>query len=303
MRLRVQTHYQACISGSKSLLFEVHGMADYKVVWTYGFANQGWTEVYYKSANTAKLAATPAQATINKFLAIRVTGVRLISVRGSNLATPRDSYTNLISSISQGAGRAGDTPDVTATSIMVRLHGGSSSRKVWFRGADDSFVRRSPEGNPIEIPDLRTAIQNIQASLIVETYAIKKLTQPGGANLNRSVTSIARDPANEFRSIVTYTGVALDGTKPVIFHRVPKNDLPGLAGQFKVLASGAGTITVGYRMMPGQDGLTPQDMTVRNFEYTLVPIEEAKFQDFRTHSTGRPTDSPRGRRSTVLTRL
>lgn len=289
-------------------------MPTYKIVLAFNMDKQGWTETYYRNADTAEAAAFfggPVQD--GRFMIPRNNQVELFAIRASNVNGSRESFVRYPQITASGTGRGPAAPpapnrDQGTTCVLMRLYFAAQStppafpvrnRGLWLRGCPDDWLDWNAAGQAVIGGDILAAINAYKRHLILLEMR-GRVNPPKTVNLPTLVISLTPNPNNRNQTIVSAPGLdpAIVNGSRVLFGMVPKRDLPYLNGTYPVFGVVAGTsFQINYRML--QTGFSPESMYVRNTTPQYPLITDAIPEDFRSHKTGRPTERYVGRRSGV----
>jgi hypothetical protein len=278
-------------------------MANFKIAFVYSQPiAKGFTEVYYRVADTIQQAATFSTNLLNHACNLRHPLTVLRKIRVSDTLGNRSS---LVVAVNQGgnylAGSGDQGPDITGVSAVCLLASvaKASSRRVWLRGLSDTAVTRSSTtGLDTPTEQLRSAINNWIASLSRNNFAIRSLVKLGTPpNVYQRINSITGTVA-QGKVTVTFTGVnqAAVGQRIIISQVSPKL-YPGINGHWTVLAIGSNTFDIGYNL----DQVPPSAVTVgkwrpEGYEYGQITEAISDFDHFGTRTTGAGFTAGRGRR-------
>lgn len=291
-------------------------MPNYLVTMAYNMDQNGWTENFYRTADTA-VAATdfggPTQDA--RLLSFRNNQVTLYAVRARRIGGQRESYIRYPQiEAAGGSGRAPAAPaaqpprDVDSTAVYVRWESGAivgvggvpgKSRAMMIRGVPDSWLEYDNSGMPIIGGEVLAGFRRFLAFVKQKGFA-NQIRVPDDSQPRMRVKNIVPDPNSPGRVIVSVddTVAGLANGDRVSFGLVPTRDLPFLVGSYPIdnLAAHA-SFTIAYRLL--QAGYTPSRMYARKVAYQYPVITDGEIVDFRSHKTGRPTVRLVGRRSTT----
>lgn len=220
----------------------------YKQIWTFSSSNAGdWSEVFYKQAATLEQAQAISRAHMSKRLDLLSSVCYLEKVRTSEI-------TNLRNAGTKNYGRQGqwDTgnPQVDAAACVVQLTSKviPSSRKWWMRGINNDFVSRDAiTGREVLTPLASGALQSFLDSLEANQYMVlPKINQAAIGNPPNPVTQVDGTTNPGFAILTTKNAAAFLAGQIIIASQFSKKDLPGLSGQFKVIASAGNLVTINY---------------------------------------------------------
>jgi hypothetical protein len=274
----------------------------------YRLFDQGWTETYYSNGSTATFAAQQVTALrVPNFLAFRANGVLLQAVRAVELTGERATFLNKINYTFPPDPQS--DPDVTAVALNMTLFGagaGGAKRQMWLRGLPDIETIRDQFGNPTYPSWLMTRVDQWLAMLIDMQWGLRFKTRSTAApNQYRHVVSVVPSAANPNQSLVrldSVTGLSVGDT--IYFRKVPSLDLPGMTGNFVIVEIAGNVVTVPYRYRAANSqGVTPAFMLARRVQMEFAQFSSTKaYNGLRTHDTGRPTGTPRGRQRRRVSR-
>jgi hypothetical protein len=283
----------------------------YKLTFIYNAGLQGFSEVFYRSADTAQAATQITQTRINKFIQMRIGGVVLVALKATEVGGLRRSYIRTLNEV-RNAGYSGSplnpqiaTPDVTAVCAQIRLgFEGGGSRIVNVRALGDVETIRNQ--NFIDNPSgvLRDAINNYLSAVTPDFLGQKLVDSSENGFPWIPVASLEAHPTNSSWTRVNVLNNAQinAANQLVYFSGVDRAVFPGLRGQFRVVEPPtATTFTIPYRYREAVALTTVRNMNVRRAVYTYPALVGRNFDDtfvrLTTRKTGRPFGLLRGRAS------
>jgi hypothetical protein len=277
------------------------GVPTYRNIWTFTGQDGGsWNEVYYEdqssiSATGPGLNLINARLNLlhplNKWRAIRIVDVdvpRATRPITLNLAGGNDGG---------GAGPAPNSESIVCA--MSSLAGGG--RKLWLRGAPDSFIIKSPvTGADAPPASLTKFLGYFFAQLKVNGYGIRQLSGivpgplsplkilkvDGTAGDGTSLVTLAVAPGYPFPSRVTIGGAS-------------KKDLPALNGQWSLVQAPAGAVVRIPYQTPAAGIVMGGSAHMRQAIYHTTHVFDpasCAFDHYGSHSTRSTNFRSRGAR-------
>jgi hypothetical protein len=288
----------------------------YKVTWNFlDSVGASWSEVHYVTAGTSAAAAQPNYTIIYPRLVMMHKTAILRTIRATNVAGGRDTYTNVLNQTGQynDTGSYGPAPPGLAAVVSV---GGTTGRSIyhWMRGLPDGLVSNNVSTGfpspPATLVRYITAFFNAYGS--IGGAGIRTLTP----NPKFQITSVAFNNLNN-TATVNYT-VATGQTPPVyaagsriIISQASKKDLPGLNGGWTVISAtnavgpGVASLVIRY-VTPQETALIPCNGFLKTQAYNaLVPYatNSAILSYYGTHSTRAVFSNSRGSRRAARLRV
>lgn len=287
-------------------------MATYKIVLMFNMDQNGWTETYYRQADSAQAAADfGGENTDARFLNPRSNQVEFFAVRASNVDGSRESYVRYPQINNGAVGRAPGGPaapnrDQATTCTLVRIYfaplvGPPSvpirNRGLWLRGCPDDWLDWDAQGKPIIANNILSAVTGYKR-LLLGLGMRGRVNPPRTVYPPTQVTQMSPLPNNRDQTLISAPNLDVNitnGTR-VLFGLVPRRDLPFLQGTYPVFNVVPGTsFQINYRML--QTGYSPNGLYVRRVDPVYPLITDLVPEDFRSHKTGRPTERYVGRKS------
>lgn len=288
-------------------------MPIYQITLAFNMDQVGWTENFYRQADTAKLAADFGGTTGDAgFMAIRSNQVTLYSVRARRVDGNHESYIRFPQIQTAGGSRGPAAPpppnrDDYTTAVYVRWSSNAvigppavppKSRASMIRGCPDAWVNWDNSGFPILTDADLVAAFGAYKFVVTSLQFANQIRVPIAGNKRMNVVSMTQNPNNRGQTIVAgqFTDPLLVEGSRVTFGQVPRRDLPYLTGSYPVFQVVPGTsFVVNYRMI--WPSYSPAGMYCRVLQYQYPLITSGQMIDFRSHRTGRPTERYVGRRS------
>jgi len=273
----------------------------YKINHFFRLHAQGWSETYYRESTDAVTAATVANNLITKSLGVRAQGVVFQAVRAARIDGERESFLNKIERGNDvGIVRQDFGPDVTAVSAELRFISPTGrTRYLWLRGLPDAqTVRNGLDGVSVVGEAYGTKLSQLHVALRAEDYKMRVVSQ--AASLLRQVTGIISEPGNSPNVLkVMHAGGALGGVygDSVRFIGPILRQFPLLKGKHKIISSAADHVLIALASdITPIAVLAPVTGQIKRYAFELQTLFTYQFSRFGTHDTGRPIDTPRGRR-------
>lgn len=286
-------------------------MAIFRVVWEFsGVGGAGWNEVYYKEAADAAAAASVTAGLAQARLRFLHPLCRLVRVRSSDTTALRITGGNgfNLAGTAIMSSPIDDGPSVAGDAIICALGAAPrGSRKIWLRGAPDSYIRRSGvSGQDDPTAGLLDLFTTWFSALAANSYGIRALTpQTLGPYGNIKILQVNGVTTPGVAVVTTATPPQYIANDRVIIGGASKKDLPYLNGRWTVLEAVVGnTFKIAYQ--------TPQSILVpggnahvRKEGYTAVNVFSpalCSFAYFGTRTTKNPASHSRGARRAVRLR-
>lgn len=281
-------------------------MANFKLSFVYSQpVNKGFTEVYYRTANSIREAATFDNAFLLGATQLRALITVLRKIRVSSVLGNRESVIVTVNRL--GAQGADAAPDIAGSAAVVNLVSSvvPSSRRLWLRGLRDAdIVRDLLSGIDAPTPQLSNMITLWIRYLSLNGFTIRSQMRVGvPPNVFSGITSVDGTIGSGL-SVVHYAGVQVPavGSRVLIAQLDPKC-LPGVNGAWTVLASANGQFTIGYNMAcVGIVATKTGRWRPLEFSYGGIDQGLSGFDHFGTRTTGAGFTSGRGRRRAVRLR-
>jgi len=280
--------------------------SQFKVIFQFTEADQGFTEVWYRQANNLQDASTIPPSLITASINMRNALTILRKVRVSDTQQLRSSQ---VVSWNRSATYSGSEPAVAGTACVMAVPAPTigATRHVWIRGLDDFQVARNDaNGQDYLRPQLQTNIgiyfsQLAQANFLVR--ALQKISPPN--YVFRNITNIAGTAGTGIATL-TYSGPTVFQANPptILISQVSSKLWPGLKGSFPALAVGTSTINIAYNMeTTGSFPIVKGRFREVNYAYAAFNPVNVSFLKFGTRDTGKSPLGGRGRRPSVHLRL
>lgn len=269
----------------------------------------GFNEVYYLTATSiAALTPFPGPLFIQQRLQLLHPLNTWLRIRVSQVGSPR--ITTVININQPGTSVAPGGPLPPGAAMVLALAGTpTGSRKLWMRGlAQSHYIRDPMSGKDVLDAALTIALPQFFMTLQANNLGILQLTPNSGpmtVNGKYTITQIDGTAGNG-TSILTYVGVPGWAVNTrLLMSNFSKKDLPGLQGQFTVIAIGAQTVTINYQTPELSIVKTP-GASARYAPYQAVSIfnpAKCGFDHWGTRTTRNPLSRSRGARRAVRLRL
>jgi hypothetical protein len=293
---------------------------NYKIVLFYNQYTQGFTETWYYTGTLAPYSfqSSPWQTMFKAAIKFRGVGVSLVAARYSIIGAPHTAFTvffgNLYTQPTQGITLP---PDISAEDLLIKVSTENAQWKhMYIRGLQQSDTGRNPQtGGPMPSAFLTMNLQayisaawNIGLALQVQSTPVSN-----PAIVKYQVTQVNPTAGVNSTTLTLSAPFVPIGTAPyyVLFHGVPKNDLPGFPKSCQVLAytSPGGLMTIPYRYRANTTPYDPLKMSVYQLLYTYPVIAQPsyfnqtlQFINFLERKTGKAFFVPRGRVRPAVTR-
>lgn len=255
-------------------------MPIYRLNFIYQLADQGWTETYYRFADSARLASHFGDPQhLQHWMDCRPHAAKLMAIRAQGVDGLRRVYLREL-----GLQGLFDDPDVTCTAAVLQLDfAGTAGRHLWLRGLADSLVKRRFNGSDNPQPRLIQALSNLSRS-------IKELALRGRQIVNRHPWSHAflfgPDENPQLTRVLireNFAAVPGDyvyfGLGPVLGIRPERAYLVVDREPTELILANAWPENLGFQV-------PDKPVRVRKHEFDYPFLDGAEFKFFRKHSTG-----------------
>lgn len=274
----------------------------YKLVLFYRLAAQGWTETFYREAETASAATDLASNFIGKSSMIRAGGIEFQGIRASNIAGTRDTFLRLPNHAVITASRDADLkPDITAVSALYRLYAaGGKSRNIWFRGLPDAdTIRERTSGISTPTEAYRDLLDRYKDAMVFNSLRVQSRVVNPADTATFTIMSPVTPPQAGFVKLNfgAFPPAWVQGDK-IDIGGPSTEDYPQLKGRFEIQVKTDTHVIIrvpGFTF-PGTDPVIVI-FGARRLAYEYPLIQTGQFVRFSTHDTGRPFGVPRGRRA------
>lgn len=253
-------------------------------------AGYGWSEGIYNQG--ADLTTTLANAV--RLLPLRVrllgTGARLTMIRVSDDEVKRDSRVYIVPPGDQAnTATHSDPHDNANLCILLRLEASDpiARRSLYLRGFADKYC-----ASGVFAPDaaFTAAFNRWKAAIKADNWALKIKT---GVYPAINISGFQQVPGENFITVTTAGNHNFEQGLKVIFSGAKGPGVP--RGTQQVLSVPTAT---SFRVSTTQMLGTPTAYgTVRRQDYALTPCTDVQVVRVSRRATGRPSSSPRGRRS------
>lgn len=273
----------------------------FKVAFILGYGQAGWTENWYREADTPEAAATVTNAQWEKYLYPRADGCTLRAIRASKVDDARVTflkmYNRTVGSPADDDGLGGEPPGVA---MMCQVRAADfRNRTAMFRGINDVDVMRNFSGDPIVNGSVLTDVQQLKLAIIGMGLKIRVLNNDLVANPNRMVVQVGVGAGGASQTAIQYTGDPITVTDKVLIHGLSRQLFPGLQGPLPLISATNDTLTVAVNWRQPTTTVPGNGATLRKVLYLYPAVTELLFRDFRTRKVGRPLLGYRGRRSSL----
>lgn len=258
-------------------------MAQFRTTWFFKLLNYGWTENFHHTSVDVNVIAARCETLAPFRKALLGTDAQLVGVRISDDAVFRDSAF-LQNPPIFGNGTYPGTCDPAFSALLTRWDASNVTRKnLYLRGIADDLVVNGQFDN---VATWSTRWSAYKAQVISLGFGIKRITQT--ANPYLPVYTIDADGVVSTASAHTFTAgqqVHITGvrTSPKV-PTIMTVSLPITTFTFKVFNWAPRPLVV------------PNAGKVRLYAFEVVPIISGVWERVVKKSTGRPFDTPRGRR-------
>lgn len=249
----------------------------------------GWSETIFTNKADLTLAVNAANSLMQFRRSCLGAGVRISYVRVSDDLEKRDSRIITVP-IADGGTRVGDpaSADIANTSLIVRIEALPKVRRtLYMRGLPDNCVTDSGKFTPT--PQFVFNFDNWAARLIDDGWSCR--TRDGTAPLH-NIVGITQVGATGVVTIQTFTPHLLELGKPFVIRGV--KGAQQVNGTWLPFAIPSGdTVTIKLNVLIGT---WIGQGTLAKLTYVLHPITDVKVIRVSHRISGRPFDSPVGRR-------
>lgn len=256
-------------------------MPIYKVTLIYTLYDQGFTETYYRAANSARAATDfGGESGLSPWLEFRPRDCLIEAIRAQEVGELRRIYIRRVIT------RGGPYLDADVTSVCARLYinfDGGSGRHLYLRGLADHLVRRDVNGkdNPSDLfwqslERLRRRMRelNLAGRRTVQTEKFRLYSlSPFPGNSLFSIAAV--DPAFKVAA-----GEYVDLGGPMVF------GLPREKRFLVVEAETPGTVVISYQWPESLPAITADLASwirVKRFDYP--GFDDVRFSTFSKYST------------------
>lgn len=261
-------------------------MSQTRTTWFFKLKNYGWTESLHHTVEDVAIVTARCRDLAPYRKSILSNDAQLVGVRISDDLIFRDS-TFLADPTIVGPGTFPGTSDPAFTSLLLRWDASTTTRKnMYLRGIPDDLIEESVFVNSV---DWLPRFNAWRDRVISFQFGIKRIAQT--SNPQYSIFGIDADGV-----VVTNQAHAL--TAGMRVHVTGVRTTPRVPTQMTVLAPiTSGTFKLGN--WAPRPALFPNNGKVRKYEFEVVPIISGTSERVVKKSTGRPFDTPRGRRRRV----
>lgn len=272
-------------------------MADFACTMIFGAGKQGWSETFYRNADTAEdaLAVLDLLSKVRR-LAVGKTAL-LEAFKVSNVAVRNDSLLEE-KAWSMEAGNTVDTRrDVPGVSMLLRLEATALHRRMFhLRGVPDSWIRYNEDGSEFVHPSF-TEFKTLFEAELATGWRMKVISKDPGDLAAVNVTGL------EVVGVTKNFTFTVNGVAPQVGDKVRVGGLEGtnvkqFQGTYRVNARpSATTFTVAVPNYDGSVFSLDAAGTVSKVVVKYLGITDLDFIRFGTRRTGRAFFVPAGRRS------
>lgn len=257
-----------------------------RTTWFFKVNNYGWTENFHHSSVDTNIVQARVETLAPFRKALLGTNAQLVAVRISDDDVFRDSVF-LQNPPIFGPGTYPGTCDPAFTSLLTRWDASNVTRKnLYLRGIADDLVVAGEFDNVATWATRWTAYKTQVAAL---GFGIKRIKQT--ANPQYDVYAIAADGTASTSTAHTF----LVGNR---VHLTGVRTTPKVFSTFTVLGP---ITTFGFVLAnwAPRGVIFPPNGRARLYQFEVVPIINGIWERIVKKSTGRPFDTPRGRRRRV----
>lgn len=258
-------------------------MGFYRVVLFWRQFGHGWTETFYRAADSARLASELGG--LEPFLGVRAAGVVLQSVRAQEVAGLRRIFLRVVNQRVGGDVSEGDLSHVSAR-LFVRFREGGG-RQWWARGLRDRDVRRDRFGRFLPGGDLVSGLRALGERLLELGLCGRRLI---GKEVNpwRQVLRVEPDERTRAYTRVKVTGKAPAAAGEYVYFGGKAQPVLEPERGYLVLETDEGSpwFTIAADFPPELAGYwAHQPFRARKLAYDYPRLEEPELRDFSTFQT------------------
>ena len=256
----------------------------------------GWTETYFLPTTTLTNALLKAELLVSLRRALLGDVSRITYVRVSDDEKFRDSLVRVQPPDLQTGPAGNGNPDPAYTSLLLRLEGGEEHRRqLYLRGIPDSVIVEPDP--PIFEAGYTKFFKNFRTELISQGWAFKVIKKPPAVPAVLITGFITATPpvvtTGAAHNLTTGDNVLIRGVKGF-----EANNGRGANGRWYVNVLTANSFEITGRLTPFGAYLGGGEIIKR--VYGLIDVTAVELVRVTKRSTGRPFDSPRGRRRRPL---
>lgn len=274
-------------------------MAQFRVAFIFEYGKTGWSEIWYRQASDPPSAASFTSAQIAKFMLIRNDQAMLRAVRVNDVAVPRSSFLQIYNAtnvnLSNPVEGTGEPSQVAILAYVTTVTGGK--RPLLLRGLGDLEIERDTAGNPIWNAAVLANLASYNNAAKLMGLQVQTLSPASNLNPDRPISQFAPVTGDTNSTLVTFSGLAMPDNGRVIFHKVSRNDLPGMQGVLPYVVMAPTQIKVPIIWRNAAPLLPGGASTLRLVQYTYSTVDQILPEDVRSKKTGRPSLLARGRRT------
>lgn len=256
-------------------------MPVYQVTLIYSLFDQGWTETYYRPANSARAATDfGGESGLAPWLQFRPRECMIDAIRANEVDGLRRVFTRLVQT------RGGPFLDPDITSVCARLYvnfNGGSGRHLYLRGLSDSQVKRDERGRDVPGSTFFESLERLRRRFRDLNLAGRRTVQTEKFRL----FSLAPFPGNSLFAIATVdpdfkvaAGEYVDLGGPLVI------GIPREKRFLVVEADIPGTVIISYQWPEDFPSITAdRDSWIRVKRFEYPGFSDVRFSTFSKYST------------------
>lgn len=271
----------------------------FKTTFVFQFGNAGWTESWYREADTPEAAATVTDQQWQTYMTGRADGCVLRAIRSAKVGQPRVSYIKIMNKTvgtMPGHTALGGEPPEVALQCLAQC-ADFRKRSAHFLGLEDLNIARGLNGFPIFNAALLQTVAALKSSLISMGAQMQALRVDPVGNPYRTIVQFAKGAGNAETTSIQYSGLAIPAGSKVVVSGIHRWQWPGLGGPITPIAISEDSLILPIKWRQPADTLPGNGAKIRVVQYDYPLVRDLQAQDVRSRKVGRPSMGYRGRRS------